>query len=49
MSAGRGGAGGRRPRQLPTLLPAWLPAGPRRALHLAELPTLRPAPPRWPE
>ena len=37
MSAGLGGAGGRRPRQLPTLLLAWLPAAERPALLEAEL------------
>lgn len=47
MSAGLGDAGGRRPRLLPTLLPAWLPAGPSCSLLQAELPTLRPVLPRW--
>ena len=47
--SGLGGAGGRRPRQLPTLLLAWLPAGERPALLEAELLTHWQAIPRLPE
>ena len=44
MSAGLGGAGRRRPRQLRTLLPARFPAGPRGTLLPAEFSTLLAAP-----